>query len=344
MQRTTPIKQQDGVNQDDEIHPTSHENLAKSPTLLLGSSNKRDSGYGTDVNSPASQTSGTSAPSQFTYEDRLQEEFEEININAEADDMFIDSSGIVSNDIDEESDGDDTDKEVEDFLSDPVEQTHSVSQPISIQRPQAPIPTPEEDKDADNDVIFTVGENEMLDLNGVYDDDQISRPFHHNQWTRPRAATCRFRPIASRSFGTQTFTGDRARYVHSGRPIRPTSARGRGLERLRLRSESEMPDGSSPLPDVIQFPPGRDRSVSLPDVPSYAPSPEQEVGRELRRISDEFLSSFTPIQQRNGLPNSFPMRVNFDVQGAWNRLRRIVSSGSITPEVEEKPFKFPHPK
>ena len=41
----------------------------------------------------------------------------------------------------------------------------------------------------------------------------------------------------------------------------------------------------------------RDRSVSLPDVPSYRRAHEQDVGRELRRISDEFNSSFTPVRR-----------------------------------------------
>lgn len=196
MQRFPAINSQDGMNPDE--CPISSGSQEKSPTIQqpLNSDNKRDSGYGTDINySPASQTSGTSAPGQFTYE--IQEEFEEMHL--EENEVFIDSSesGNVNQDIlrVEDDDGDDTDKEVEDLLSDSVEVNHTVSQPINIQRPQAPIPTPEEDKDEDTTVKFTIGENF---------DGQISRPFHHTQWSRQDRQRNRFRPIASRSFGTQT--------------------------------------------------------------------------------------------------------------------------------------------
>ena len=60
---------------------------------------------------------------------------------------------------------------------------------------------------------------------------------------------------------------------------------GQAINRLHIRSDSEETDKRPPLPDIIPFP--RDRSVSLPDVPAFR---RQQVGKELRRISDEFFS------------------------------------------------------
>lgn len=63
------------------------------------------------------------------------------------------------------------------------------------------------------------------------------------------------------------------------------------LARNRHNSAGDHnPSTSSPLPDII--PVSRDRSVSLPDVPSLRQQQEQAVGRELRRISDEFHYTF----------------------------------------------------
>ena len=69
---------------------------------------------------------------------------------------------------------------------------------------------------------------------------------------------------------------------------------GNVVTRLRFQSESEEDGSEGPLPDVIPF--QRDRSVSLPDVPALRRPSEQEVGRELRRISDEFHSSFHRVR------------------------------------------------
>ena len=65
-------------------------------------------------------------------------------------------------------------------------------------------------------------------------------------------------------------------------------------QRLRCYSEGEdYPDEqeqSGPLPDIVCN--IRDRSVSLPDVQVLRRQREVEVGRELRRISDEFHSQY----------------------------------------------------
>ncbi|KAJ8309444.1 hypothetical protein KUTeg_014318 [Tegillarca granosa] len=71
--------------------------------------------------------------------------------------------------------------------------------------------------------------------------------------------------------------------------------------RLRYYSEGEDTASvhqslSSPLPDIVPI--HRDRSVSLPSVPSLQAQNEAEVGRELRRISDEFHLSYVPRRQR----------------------------------------------
>ncbi|XP_041351190.1 uncharacterized protein LOC121370143 [Gigantopelta aegis] len=86
-------------------------------------------------------------------------------------------------------------------------------------------------------------------------------------------------------------------------------------QRLRCYSEGEdYPDEqeqSGPLPDIICN--IRDRSVSLPDVQALRRQREVEVGRELRRISDEFhfryhRRRFLPAVQENfdGEASSFP--------------------------------------
>lgn len=181
-------------------------NMGKSPTLSAITGSKRDSGYGTDINSPASQSSGTSAPKpMFVFGSSetdidFCEHLEQMDLN-DSEDVFAERSDVVG------VDNDDTDKEVEEFFNDSVELPHSVSEPIAIQRPQAPIPTPE----GDNNVGL-----------GDY---SVSRPYHHTMWTRRDRQRHRFRPIASRSFGTQTPSPHsqllREEYGHSIRPLRP---------------------------------------------------------------------------------------------------------------------------
>ena len=69
------------------------------------------------------------------------------------------------------------------------------------------------------------------------------------------------------------------------------------VARLHFQSESDQEGAGcdGPLPDVVPF--QRDRSVSMPEVPALRQPSEQEVGRELRRISDEFHSSFHRVRR-----------------------------------------------
>lgn len=140
-----------------------------------------------------------------------------------------------------------------------------------------------------------------------------------------------FRPI-SRSVGTQTpspvsqlvseaigVQGDNSRF----QPYRLLQ-RGSGRARPRFQSDSEEDGSDGPLPDVVPY--QRDRSVSLPEVQALRLHSEQQVGRELRRISDEFHSSFHRVRPRRGILQhaaSFPL--NFDLAGYWNSIRRYLS-------------------
>lgn len=73
------------------------------------------------------------------------------------------------------------------------------------------------------------------------------------------------------------------------------------VSRLRCYSEGEetvgvsaLLSGAGPLPDLVPVPPGqRERSLSVPDMEHLQRQRRQarEVGRELRRISDEFMRS-----------------------------------------------------
>ncbi|XP_045173814.2 uncharacterized protein LOC123535283 [Mercenaria mercenaria] len=310
--------------------------MGKCPLLPAITGNKRDSGYGTDVNSPASQSSGTSLPRKFTFgsydtDVDIAETLEEMDLN-ENEDVFIKCD--EANEAIGQNGDDDNDKEVEELFNESVEIDHSVSEPIAIQRPQAPIPTPEE-KEGDRNNL------EWIPLDQT-EDSTVSKPFYVNSWTRQDRQRRRFRPIASRSCGTQTPSPKAQEFGHVGHPCRTLrpNAKGKGLPRLKLRSESECSEveGYSPLPDLIQQ--TRDRSVSLPSVPSFRQMQEQEVGRELRRISDEFNSSFTPFRRGEAIPehpSSFPRRVNIDIHACWSRLRRIVSSSSLEQDQDEPP-------
>lgn len=77
--------------------------------------------------------------------------------------------------------------------------------------------------------------------------------------------------------------------------------------RLRHNSDDYVPH--EPLPDLVPMARGRDRSISLPDVPALREAQETEVGKELRRISDEFHFSYhTPRQVRSFVifKNNYP--------------------------------------
>lgn len=204
----------------------------KSPTLTGLSSSNRDSGYGTDF-SPASITSATRT---FTFEGEdsdLSEVFEgamDLTEEDDNEDVFIDNVNTY-NVIEEESEGDDTDKEVEDLLSSP-DIRRPVSQPINIARPAAPIPTPEY-MNGDGMDEMDSGEQEV--------EVQISSPYHHTQWnSRDRQfRRNRFRPIVSRSCGTQTpsphsqMIREAREVVNSGGRFQPYGL-ARGMLKIRL--------------------------------------------------------------------------------------------------------------
>lgn len=309
-----------------EVGDARNEESRRPPNLLLGS--KRDSGYGTDAfsspatfSSPASVSSGRSIPRRFTYEkldtdDDVSGDIEEMNID-EDEEVFEDEKDIQAGCISEE---DDVDKEVE-SLTDSIESPHIKSQPIPIQRPQAPGPNPEdmEDEDDRGIVMRNVG-----DYSREY--HMISSPYHHTDWTPKDRSRHRFRPIASRSCGTQTPSP----HCQIIRQAIVQGRSGRPRLRLRIRTESEVADYK--LPDVVPFP--RDRSTSLPSVPTLRQVQEQEVGRELRRISDEFHSSFTPYRRTDSQrqASSLPTRVTFSFQATWTRIRRVFSNSALNQD------------
>ena len=69
---------------------------------------------------------------------------------------------------------------------------------------------------------------------------------------------------------------------------------GNTVPHLRFQSEDGEEEESSHLHDAIPF--QRDRSISLPEIKPLRQQYEQDVGRELRRISDEFDSSFHRVR------------------------------------------------
>lgn len=268
--------------------------------------NKRDSGYGTDC-SPAHVTGNR----RFTYDDGdeecgLSETVFQMDLNKEGPDNVFDEA--------EETDPDDL--EVQRLLnknSDSQGSSHAVSQPIHF-RPLAPGPNPDDE-----------------------DSRTIASPYFHTQWTPRdrRPARYGFRPIVSRSVGTQTPSPNSQLIrdaVESRRRFQPYA---RGTVHLRLRSDSEEEFGRQPLPDLVPL--SRDRSVSLPDVPSFRRlEHEQYVGRELRRISDEFNSSFVQVQLSrtrtiSEQSSSFPRNVNISLYMAttFTQIRRYLSNSPI---------------
>ncbi|GFS00600.1 hypothetical protein ElyMa_004559600 [Elysia marginata] len=99
----------------------------------------------------------------------------------------------------------------------------------------------------------------------------------------------------------------------------PELPHGTAADRLRHYSDGSpaWPGSTPPLPDIVPTCMARDRSASAPDLRARAAG--REVGRELRRLSDEF---FNTLQQRRrlspvredfgGHPASFPrMRVSY---------------------------------
>ncbi|XP_046366164.1 uncharacterized protein LOC124141987 [Haliotis rufescens] len=92
----------------------------------------------------------------------------------------------------------------------------------------------------------------------------------------------------------------------------PLTAQGPVHRRQRYYSEGEDPQeaesDNAPLPDIVPTP--RDRSVSLPDVQALRQQREIEMGRELRRISDEFNSTHGSRRRL------YPVAENFEGEAA----------------------------
>lgn len=151
---------------------------------------KRDSGYGSDF-SPASVKSVQKSfifPGDSEVDGDFIEDFNEMDIqNVDDEDVFVETNEFGFSAIQELEEGDDTDKEVEELLTESPKD-HSVSDPIDINRPPAPLPTP----DSENGSIRT--------------DYMIASPYYHTQWQKRDRIMGRnaFRPFVSRSVGTQT--------------------------------------------------------------------------------------------------------------------------------------------
>lgn len=166
--------------------------VTKSPKgPCRGLDKKRDSGYGSDF-SPASVKS---VQRKFVFGDESDvdgdfvDDFSGMNVHdIDDEDVFCETFEFGFSAIQEEE-SDDTDKEVEELLNDSPKH-HSVSDPIDINRPPAPLPTPD-----------SVGSAES-----GRQDNLIASPFYHTQWNKRDRVFCRnaFRPFVSRSIGTQT--------------------------------------------------------------------------------------------------------------------------------------------
>lgn len=264
-------------------------------------SEKRDSGYLTD-NSPANFGNNATC---FTFD---------------TGDSGVGSRGVpLHPSVDE-------DEEVEMVLNSPSPMGRP-SKPIPIQRPRAPLPLDMLDTgpshESEDDDVFENASN-------VCDVFTMRRFRHHAH---------HFRPIHGRTVGTQTPSLHGLAITETINVIsdrfhpyqQPPIARGTAYARLRYHSDGD--DSNSPthgrdLPDIVPVP--RDRSISLPDVHHQQ---RLDVGRELRRIGDEFhfeLASAPPRVRRNGVvmrqASSFPGTTAFNFQNWWEQLRTIFSS------------------
>ncbi|OWF38251.1 uncharacterized protein LOC110466510 [Mizuhopecten yessoensis] len=275
-------------------------------------SEKRDSGYVTD-NSPANF--GSNVP-YFTFDT----------------DAGDGSRGVhaLHPSVDE-------DEEVEMVLNSPSAMGRA-SKPIPIHRPRAPLP---------RDMLDT-GPTEEQDDDDVFENaSNVCDMFTRRRF---RNHAHHFRPIHGRTVGTQTpslhgqaitetinFMSDRFHPYHQ-----PPIARGTAYTRLRYHSDgdgSDSPTHGRDLPDIVPVP--RDRSISLPDVHHQQ---RLDVGRELRRIGDEFhfeLASAPLRVRRNGVvmrqAASFPGTTAFNFQNWWEQLRTIFSSPvNIEPDRQRR--------
>lgn len=282
---------------------------------------KRDSGYLTHDNSPATPAT-PNKQLQFNFdEDIVSEE----NSSRSAKFNKFDDSGELSDDCfyDAEEMSENTDKEVECAMS--LENIRTV--PIPFVRPSAP--APQFDNDVPED-LGCISETEHF----------ISYSFHRVSSLRSSNYHKRrhFRPIGQRTISTQTPHQNSQILQHAVNtlsdrfhPYDAPLARGTVHNRLRHNSDDYVPH--DPLPDLVPLAMGRDRSISLPDVPALREAQETEVGKELRRISDEFHFSYhTPRQARIMIrpqAGSFPGTWRFG--GFWDSLRHLFTPSPANP-------------
>ncbi|XP_022332203.2 uncharacterized protein LOC111129941 [Crassostrea virginica] len=303
MQESSKGNSQENV---DAESPSAFAVCSKDGKIKRPNSGKRDSGYATD-NSPANLVPGHG---------QLLFNFDDIPNRSLDDPSSLENSGAFNSTGDQEA-GDTSDQEVEMVLSNPSSPGLGPSIPVPM-RPSAPFPS------------ATGGEMELDLIQGIKSDSDscpcISSPSLYR--IRSRRTGYYFRPIVNRSVGTQTpnpvsqILCDAIERFHPYGHVRDS------LTRNRHNSAGDQnPSTSSPLPDII--PTSRDRSVSLPDVPSLRQQQEQAVGRELRRISDEFHDAIITRQRRPSIfggPQSFPGSARFNMANIWDSLRNFITS------------------
>lgn len=261
---------------------------------------KRDSGYCTDF----SPGLGTKGSRRFTFDSDC--DGSEFELSGEFGNLDIDNDVFEDDTVsDIDIQYDDADKEVEDLLSKSGElgQTNYVSKSLKIDpfRPAAPIQSLREDWDDHSENDSAKGDDSGIVCNSFCQKHQVL--IVENICKHCKISN--FRPI---SRNTETaLPGLHGHTVHeaTGGLAKPRfqpymfSKAGCAAHRLRLRLDNEAHGIKGPLPDVVPVP--RDRSVSLPEISGLK---ELEIGRELRRISDEFDSALNKAKKRQSRRNA----------------------------------------
>lgn len=301
---------------------------ASSPIPRSFNPRKRDSGYGTD-NSPFSKAS---TPGRFSSDSDVAEEVV-FDLSEELQDVNLSEEVFPFGD-----DADDTDKEVEEILTESGElgASNTISQPIEInpRRPTAPLPTTREQYDPhDSGVNNRSGASDFQSAETC--DVKHKKPTSQYE----------FRPVDQRNVAgakTDPSTDDlvEAEATRDEGVPRITGGRltrGNTLPLLQLSSDEHREDTSDPLPDI---PFHRNRSVSLPEVQPLRQQHELNIGRTLRRISDEFDSFHRQRRRQNFLDQASSLPASFDLLGYWNNLRRYLSRDGT--EGGDDPDTAPH--
>lgn len=276
---------------------------SKSPVDIgVRRSAHRDSGYGSDF-SPAGVKTATR---RFTFDDRdgvrseLSNRFDDLDLSSD-EEVFIDSDISA---ISEPDDDDEADREVENLLRHCHSDETSCETNVII-RPVAPLPTAGSESRNERDLCL------------------IASPYYHTKWRARDSLTgrCSFRPIVSRSIGTQT-----------PNPHCLLMQEAFNSNMLTRHNDAMHSGHEFPLPDVI--PGTRDRSVSLPDVQTLRRREhEMHVGQELRRISDDFNTIYLKRRghraRTRSVDPSAMSRFGVDLPGYWNSLRRFLSTSPL---------------